>query len=160
MPYLEGESLRARLMREPQLALDDALRITDLISQALQAAHRHGIVHRDIKPENVLLSASSVYVVDFGIAKAVAETDAERLTSTGLSIGTPAYMSPEQASGDKMDARSDQYSLATVLYEMLVGEPPFGGRTAQAIVARRLTETARPIRPVRPGCHFQSSARS
>ncbi len=154
MPYLEGESLRARLMREPQLPLDDALRITDLISQALQAAHRHGIVHRDIKPENVLLSAGSVYVVDFGIAKAVAETDAERLTSTGLSIGTPAYMSPEQASGDKMDARSDQYSLATVLYEMLVGEPPFGGRTAQAIVARRLTETARAIHPVRPGVPF------
>jgi serine/threonine protein kinase len=154
MPYLEGESLRARLMREPQLPLDDALRITDLVSQALQAAHRHGIVHRDIKPENVLLSAGSVYVVDFGIAKAAAETDAERLTSTGLSIGTPAYMSPEQASGDAMDARSDQYSLATVLYEMLVGEPPFGGRTAQAIVARRLTETPRAIHPVRPGVPF------
>ncbi|HSR92667.1 MAG TPA: protein kinase [Gemmatimonadales bacterium] len=154
MPYLEGESLRARLTREPQLPLEDALRITDLVSQALQAAHRHGIVHRDIKPENVLLSAGSVYVVDFGIAKAAAEVDAERLTSTGLSIGTPAYMSPEQASGDKVDARSDQYSLATMLYEMLVGEPPFAGRSAQAIVARRLTETARAIRPVRPGVPF------
>jgi serine/threonine protein kinase/Tfp pilus assembly protein PilF len=151
MPYIEGESLRARLNREPQLAVEEALRITDLVAQALVAAHQRGVVHRDIKPENILLSGGSVYVVDFGIAKALAETDAARLTSTGLAIGTPAYMSPEQATADRVDARTDQYSLATVLYEMLVGEPPFAGRTAQAIVARRLSEAARPIHAVRPG---------
>jgi serine/threonine protein kinase len=151
MPYIEGESLRARLNREPQLPVDEALRITDLVAQALVAAHQRGVVHRDIKPENILLSGGSVYVVDFGIAKALAETDAARLTSTGLALGTPAYMSPEQATADRVDARTDQYSLATALYEMLVGEPPFAGRTAQAIVARRMSENARPIVAVRPG---------
>jgi tetratricopeptide (TPR) repeat protein len=149
MPFIEGESLRTRLDREGALPLDDALRITSDVAGALQTAHAQGIVHRDIKPENVLLHGDSVYVVDFGIAKALVETGGERLTSTGIAIGTPAYMSPEQASAEAVDARSDQYSLATMLYEMLVGEPPFTGRTAQAVVARRFAEPARPIRTVR-----------
>jgi cytochrome c-type biogenesis protein CcmH/NrfG len=149
MPFIEGESLRARLDRDGALPLDDALRITDAVAGALETAHAHGIVHRDIKPENVLLQGDRVYVVDFGIGKALVETGGERLTSTGIAIGTPAYMSPEQASAEAADARSDQYSLATMLYEMLVGEPPFTGPTAQAVVARRFAEPARPIRTVR-----------
>jgi tetratricopeptide (TPR) repeat protein len=149
MPYLPGESLRARLERERHLPIDEALRITAEAAGALAAAHREGIVHRDIKPENVLLSGEHVYLADFGIAKALIETGGERLTGTGLAIGTPAYMSPEQATGSEIDARTDQYSLACVLYEMLAGEPPFTGPTAQAIVARRMAEPARAIRPVR-----------
>ena len=149
MPFIEGESLRARLDRDGALPLDDALRIARDVAGALETAHAQGIVHRDIKPENVLLQGDRVYVVDFGIAKALVETGGERLTSTGIAIGTPAYMSPEQASAEAVDARSDQYSLATMLYEMLVGEPPFTGPTAQAVVARRFAEPARPIRTVR-----------
>jgi tetratricopeptide (TPR) repeat protein len=150
MAYVSGESLRARLARERQLPVDEALRITGDAGSALAAAHRDGVVHRDVKPENLLLEGDRVYVADFGIAKALIETGGERLTSTGLAIGTPAYMSPEQASAQPVDARSDQYSLASVLYEMLVGEPPFTGPTAQAIVARRLTEPPRAVRSVRP----------
>ena len=150
MAYVPGESLRVRMQRERHLPVDDALRIVEDTASALQVAHREGIVHRDIKPENLLLAEGRVYVADFGIAKALLETGSERLTSTGLAIGTPVYMSPEQASAQPVDARSDQYSLASVLYEMLVGEPPFTGPTAQAIVARRLAEPARAIRPVRP----------
>jgi tRNA A-37 threonylcarbamoyl transferase component Bud32/tetratricopeptide (TPR) repeat protein len=149
MPFIEGESLRTRLARDGQLTIDDALRITADVAGALQTAHEQGIVHRDIKPENVLLQGDRVYVVDFGIAKALVETGGERLTSTGIAIGTPAYMSPEQASAGPVDARSDQYGLATMLYEMLIGEPPFTGPTAQAVVARRFAEPARPIRTVR-----------
>ena len=149
MPFIEGESLRTRLDRDGVLPIDDALRITADVADALQTAHAQGIVHRDIKPENVLLQGDRVYVVDFGIAKALVDTGGERLTSTGIAIGTPAYMSPEQASAETVDARSDQYSLATMLYEMLVGEPPFTGPTAQAVVARRFAEPARPIRTVR-----------
>jgi tetratricopeptide (TPR) repeat protein len=150
MAYVPGESLRARIQRERQLPVDEALRITGDAGSALEAAHREGIVHRDIKPENLLLAGDRVYVADFGIAKALIDTGGERLTSTGLAIGTPAYMSPEQACAQPVDARSDQYSLASVLYEMLVGEPPFTGPTAQAIVARRLAEPPRAVRPVRP----------
>jgi tetratricopeptide (TPR) repeat protein len=149
MPFLEGESLRARLMREQQLPIDEALRITNAVGLALEAAHRVDIVHRDIKPENVFLTAEHVYVVDFGVARAVATTDAERLTSTGLAIGTPAYMSPEQAVAGTVDARSDQYSLGAILYEMLAGEPPFSGPNPQVTIARRLTESARPLSTVR-----------
>ena len=149
MPFLDGEPLRARLNREVQLPIDEALRITEAVGNALEAAHRVGVVHRDIKPENVFLSGDLVYVVDFGIAKAIATTDAERLTSTGLAIGTPAYMSPEQVVGGIVDARSDQYSLASMLYEMIAGEPPFGGPNAQATLARRLAEPARPLTTVR-----------
>ena len=149
MPYLDGESLRARLTRETQLPIDESLRITGDVVQALAAAHAKDIVHRDIKPENIFLSGEHVYVVDFGVARAVAMTDAERLTSTGLAIGTPAYMSPEQALAGPVDARSDQYSLAATLYEMLAGEPPFSGPNPQATLARRLVEPARPISTVR-----------
>ncbi len=151
MAYVPGESLRDRLERERHLPIDDALRITEEAATALHAAHREGIVHRDIKPENLLLAGGHVFIADFGIAKALADTGGERLTATGLAIGTPAYMSPEQASAEAVDARSDQYSLASVLYEMLAGEPPFTGPTATAILARRLTERPRPIRTVRPG---------
>ncbi|HJR51608.1 MAG TPA: serine/threonine-protein kinase [Gemmatimonadales bacterium] len=150
MAYVAGESLRARLDRERHLPVAEALRITEGAAAALAAAHREGIVHRDIKPENLLLAGDRVYVADFGIAKAVLETGGERLTSTGLALGTPIYMSPEQAAAQPVDARSDQYSLAGVLYEMLAGEPPFTGPTAQAVVARRLAETPRPVRTVRP----------
>jgi tetratricopeptide (TPR) repeat protein len=149
MPYIDGESLRARLDREPQLPIDIALRVTQQIASALIAAHALGIVHRDIKPENIILADAAAYVVDFGIAKALAETGDERLTSTGIAIGTPAYMSPEQASAGVIDDRTDQYSLACVLYEMLCGEPPFTGPTAAAIIARRFAEAPRPVRTVR-----------
>jgi Tfp pilus assembly protein PilF len=150
MAYVPGESLRARLQRERQLPVDDAIAIAEQAADALAFAHAQGIVHRDVKPENILLAGGSAYVCDFGIAKALGDTGAERLTSTGLAIGTPAYMSPEQAAAGTVDARSDQYGLASVLYEMLAGEPPFTGATAQMIVSRRLAEPARPLRPVRP----------
>jgi Tfp pilus assembly protein PilF len=149
MAYVAGESLRERLGREGQLPVEEAVRIAEAVAAALSAAHRLGIVHRDVKPENLLLAGGDVYVADFGIAKALLETGGERLTSTGLALGTPAYMSPEQAMAEPVDARTDQYSLAGVLYEMLLGEPPFTGPTAQAIVARRLAEPVRPLRPVR-----------
>jgi tetratricopeptide (TPR) repeat protein len=149
MAFIAGESLRTRLDRERHLPVEQALHITEQAAAALHAAHRDGVVHRDIKPENLLLADGQTYVADFGIAKALIETGAERLTSTGLAVGTPAYMSPEQATAQAVDARSDQYSLASVLYEMLAGEPPFTGPTAQAITARRLTEAPRPVRPVR-----------
>ena len=149
MGYVAGESLRERLDRDRHLPVDTALAITEAVAAALTAAHHLGIVHRDIKPENVLLAEGQVYVADFGIAKALIETGGETLTSTGLAIGTPAYMSPEQAMGDAIDARTDQYSLATVLYEMLAGEPPFTGPTAHSIVARRMAENPRGIRSVR-----------
>ncbi|HKT60592.1 MAG TPA: serine/threonine-protein kinase, partial [Gemmatimonadales bacterium] len=123
MPFVEGESLRDRLRRERQLPVEDALRITREAAAALQYAHRHGVVHRDIKPENVLLTSEGhTLVADFGIARALGGADQERLTETGLTLGTPAYMSPEQASGAReLDARTDIYSLGTVLYEMLAG---------------------------------------
>jgi tetratricopeptide (TPR) repeat protein/tRNA A-37 threonylcarbamoyl transferase component Bud32 len=149
MPLLQGESLRERLDREHQLPVDEALRITRAVGSALEAAHRQRVVHRDIKPENVFLAADEVYVVDFGIAKALGDTDAQRLTSTGLAVGTPAYMSPEQSLGQSVDARGDQYSLAAILYEMLLGVPPFTGANAQTIFARRLAEPARPLSTVR-----------
>ncbi len=149
-PYVEGESLRQRCQREGQFPLEDAVRLTGEVAEALGYAHQQGIIHRDIKPENILLSRGHALVADFGIALAVTQSGGGRLTETGLSLGTPAYMSPEQAMADpRLDGRSDQYSLACVLYEMLVGEPPFTGPTAQAIVARRLAEPARAIRPVR-----------
>jgi TolB-like protein/Flp pilus assembly protein TadD len=152
MPLVEGESLRDRLRRETQLPVEDAMRIATDAARALQYAHDHGVVHRDIKPENLLLTRDgSTLVADFGIARALDAGGAERLTETGLSVGTPAYMSPEQASGDRtVDARSDQYSLACVLYEMLAGEPPFTGPTAQAVNARRLCGEVPALRHVRP----------
>jgi Tfp pilus assembly protein PilF len=149
MPYLKGESLRERLAREGQLSVEESLRITQAVGQALETAHRQQVGHRDIKPENIFLAGDQVYVVDFGIAKALGVVDADRLTSTGIAIGTPAYMSPEQSVAAAVDVRSDQYSLATVLYEMLAGEPPFTGANTQAIFARRLQEPARSLRTVR-----------
>jgi serine/threonine-protein kinase len=150
MPLVEGESLRGRLAREKQLPLDDALRITREVADALDHAHAHGLVHRDIKPANILLENGHAVVADFGIARAITTAGGEALTETGLSLGTPLYMSPEQAAGEpSMDGRSDQYALGCVLYEMLAGEPPFTGRTAQAILARRLSESVPPLRSVR-----------
>jgi eukaryotic-like serine/threonine-protein kinase len=151
MPYVEGESLRDRLRRERQLPLDDALRIAVEAARALDYAHTHGVVHRDIKPENILLTRDgSTLVADFGIARALGSGDGPQLTETGMAVGTPAYMSPEQAAGDRqVDARSDVYSLGCVVYEMLAAEPPFTGPTPQAILTRRFTETPRPLRSVR-----------
>jgi eukaryotic-like serine/threonine-protein kinase len=141
MPYVEGESLRARLQREKQLPIGDAVQLATEVASALDYAHRHGVIHRDIKPENILLHDGQALVADFGIALAVSAAGRTRLTETGLSIGTPQYMSPEQAMGDReLDARSDIYSLGIVLYEMLTGDPPFHGSTAQAIVAKVITE--------------------
>jgi len=150
LPFVRGESLRDLLNREKQLGLDDALAIIKQVGSALDYAHRQGVVHRDIKPENILLQEGEAMLTDFGIALAVKEAGGNRLTETGLSLGTPAYMSPEQATGDRtLDARSDLYSLAAVLYEMLVGEPPVTGATVQAIIAKLLTEQPTRIRTVR-----------
>ncbi len=146
MPYVEGESLRRRLDNEQQLPVADAVRITSEVASALDYAHRHGVIHRDIKPENILLQDGSALVADFGIALAVTQAGGERLTETGLTLGTPNYMSPEQAMGERtITARSDIYSLGVVCYEMLCGEPPFTGRSAQAIAARVMTEEPRPL---------------
>jgi eukaryotic-like serine/threonine-protein kinase len=152
MPYVEGESLRERLSRERQLPLHDALRIAQEAAEALDYAHRHGIVHRDIKPENILLSEGHALVADFGICRALGVGEpGERLTETGLVVGTPTYMSPEQAAGERsLDGRTDVYSLGVVLYEMLAGEPPYTGPTAQAVMAKRFGEPVRPIRRTRP----------
>jgi serine/threonine-protein kinase len=140
MPYMGGESLRDYLTREGELPLADALRITREVADALAFAHTHNVVHRDIKPENILLSARHALVSDFGVARAISRAAGERTTSAGIVVGTPSYMSPEQASGDStIDGRSDIYSLACVLYEMLTGTPPFIGATPQAIIARRFT---------------------
>jgi TolB-like protein len=137
MPYVAGESLRARLLRERQLSLDEALRIAAEVASALDHSHRHGIIHRDIKPENILLEDGQALVADFGIARAVSAVGEGKLTSTGVSLGTPAYMSPEQGMADpNLDGRTDIYSLGCVLYEMLAGSPPFTGRTTQALIAR------------------------
>jgi serine/threonine-protein kinase len=146
MPFIEGESLRARLTREKQLTIEDAVRITREVAGALDYAHRHGVIHRDIKPENILLHERQALVSDFGIAIAIQQAGGHRLTETGLSLGTPQYMSPEQATADReLDARSDVYSLGCVLYEMIAGEPPHTGPTAQAVIAALLTEEPRPV---------------
>jgi TolB-like protein/Flp pilus assembly protein TadD len=152
MPYVEGESLRGRLERTGALPLEEALRLTREAADALDCAHRHGVVHRDIKPENILLSGDHARVADFGIARALEGAGDERLTGTGVTVGTPAYMSPEQGWGSgTVDGRSDIYSLACVLYELLTGEPPFSGRTPQAVIARRYVESARPVSLLRAG---------
>ncbi|HEV8195191.1 MAG TPA: protein kinase, partial [Gemmatimonadales bacterium] len=151
MPFVEGESLRDRLKRDKQLPLDDALRITREVADALSYAHSKGVIHRDIKPENILLESGHAVVADFGIAKAVSVAGGQTLTRTGMSIGTPQYMSPEQAAGESdLDGRSDLYSLACVLYEMLAGQPPFSGATAESLVHQHLIVDARPITQLRP----------
>ncbi len=150
MPYVEGESLRDRLNRETQLSLEDALQVAAEVADALSYAHSLGVVHRDIKPENILFAAGHAVIADFGIALAVTEAGGESLTATGLAVGTPAYMSPEQASGvDPVDGRADIYALGCVLYEMLAGGPPFTGPTAQAILARKSVEPVPPLSGVR-----------
>jgi eukaryotic-like serine/threonine-protein kinase len=150
MPYVEGESLRDRLRREGQLPLDNALQITQEVADALEYAHGQGVVHRDIKPENILLSRGHALVADFGIAQALQVTDADHLTATGVAVGTPAYMSPEQADGaSSVDGRSDLYSLGCVLYEMLTGEVPYSGRTPQAVIAKRVLEPLPHVRTLR-----------
>jgi TolB-like protein/tRNA A-37 threonylcarbamoyl transferase component Bud32 len=153
MPFVEGQSLRDRLRQEKQLPVEDALRIATEAARALDYAHRHGVVHRDIKPENILLTRDGdTLITDFGIARALAagvEGPDDRLTETGMAIGTPAYMSPEQASGGQVDARTDIYTLGTVLYEMLAGEPPFTGPTAQAITAKRFRGEVPHVRQAR-----------
>ena len=150
MPFVKGETLRDRMSHERQLPVADAVRITLEVASALDYAHRQGVVHRDIKPENILLHDGSAMVADFGIALAASKASGQRMTETGMSLGTPHYMSPEQAMGEReITARSDVYALGAVLYEMLTGEPPFTGATAQAVVARVLTESPRPLMPQR-----------
>jgi eukaryotic-like serine/threonine-protein kinase len=150
MPVVDGESLRQRIRRERQLPVEEAVRLARTVAEALDFAHAHGIVHRDIKPENILLFGNEPMVADFGIALAIDAFGQDRLTRTGFSLGTPAYMSPEQACGEpRLDGRTDIYSLGCVLYEMLAGEPPYTGPTPQAVVARRLTEPPPSLRAVR-----------
>ena len=150
MPYVEGESLRERLDRDSQLPVEEAVGIARNVASALEYAHEQGVIHRDIKPANILLHRGEPLVADFGIALAVAEAGGGRITETGLSVGTPHYMSPEQAAGERsLDPRSDVYALGCVLYEMLAGQPPHAGPTAQAVLARILTDEARPVRELR-----------
>ncbi|MDH3732944.1 MAG: protein kinase [Gemmatimonadota bacterium] len=150
MPYVEGESLRDRLNREGSLPIEDAVRITREVADGLEHAHGAGVVHRDIKPENILLSGGHATIADFGIATAVSEAGANRLTQTGLSLGTPTYMSPEQAGGEmRPDVRSDIYGLGCVAYETLAGDPPFSGSSPRVVMARKLAEAPPPIRTVR-----------
>ncbi len=150
MPYVAGESLRDRLRREKQLPVDEAISIARQVASALTYAAAHGVIHRDLKPDNVLLIGDTAMVADFGIARALAESGSERLTGTGGVIGTPPYMSPEQASGERdIDARSDVYALGCVLYETLAGEPPYTGPTAQSIVAQHLASPVPPVRRIR-----------
>jgi serine/threonine protein kinase/Tfp pilus assembly protein PilF len=150
MPFVEGESLRDKLRTTPQLPVEEAVRIARDVAAALDYAHRHGVVHRDIKPENVMLHEGEAIVTDFGIAKAVSAAGAETLTQTGMAVGTPTYMSPEQAMGEgEPDGRSDVYSLGCMLFEMLTGNPPFTGSTAQALITRRFTEPVPSVRATR-----------
>jgi eukaryotic-like serine/threonine-protein kinase len=149
MPYVAGESLRARIDREKQLPVDDAIRLAREVADALAAAHSQGVVHRDIKPENILLEGGHAVVADFGIARAVSAAGGDRLTESGMVIGTPHYMSPEQATASEVDGRSDIYSLGCVVYEMLAGMPPFTGSTAQAVMARHSVDAVPSLRTVR-----------
>jgi Tol biopolymer transport system component/tRNA A-37 threonylcarbamoyl transferase component Bud32 len=151
MPFVDGETLRTKLERERQLPVKEAVRVATEVANALDYAHKRGVIHRDIKPENILLQDGQALVADFGIALAVSQAGGARMTQTGLSLGTPSYMSPEQAMGEKtITAKSDVYALGAMTYEMLMGDPPFGGSTAQAIVSQILTALPRPIRAFRP----------
>ena len=151
MPYVEGESLRDRLDREKQLPIDDALQVVREVADALSYAHSRGVIHRDIKPENILVESGHAVVADFGIARAVSAAGGDQLTQTGIAVGTPRYMSPEQAAGGRdLDGRSDLYSLGCVLYEMLAGQPPFTGPTVESVVHQHLTAEPRAITQLRP----------
>ena len=159
MPFVRGESLRQRLTREGQLPLETVSAIASQVAAALDYAHKRGVVHRDVKPDNLLLSDDQVYLADFGIASALENAAGSRLTETGLTLGTPAYMSPEQAAAERrIDGRSDQYSLACVVFEMLAGEPPFTGPTAQAIIAKRMGGPPPTIGMLRPSLPAHVSA--
>ena len=150
MPYSEGESLRQRLDRQRQLAVDESIRIAIEVADGLDYAHRQGVVHRDIKPGNILLAEGHATIADFGIARAIEAAKDERVTTTGIGVGTPLYASPEQATGDEaLDGRTDVYSLGCVLYEMLAGEPPLSGSTPKMIQARRMSETPTPLNSLR-----------
>ena len=150
MPYVEGETLRDRLDRDRQLPIEEVVRLASGVAEALDYAHRHGVVHRDIKPENILVHEGQPLIADFGIALALTQANGSRLTETGLSLGTPHYMSPEQATGDRqIDGRSDIYALGAVAYELLAGEPPHDGPSAQAVIAKIVTEEPRRLRLLR-----------
>jgi serine/threonine-protein kinase len=150
MPYIQGETLRNKLDREHQFGVEEAVKIATDVADALDYAHRHGVIHRDIKPENILLHDGRPMVADFGIALALSAAAGGRMTETGLSLGTPHYMSPEQATAEKdITARSDVYSLASVLYEMLTGQPPHLGGSAQQIIMKIVTDAARPVTELR-----------
>ncbi|MCA2992143.1 protein kinase, partial [Gemmatimonas sp.] len=151
MPVVQGQSLREQLETQRQLPIADAVRIASEVAGALDHAHRLGIIHRDIKPENIMLQDGHVLVADFGIGKAISDAPGDTLTQVGMSVGTPAYMSPEQAVGEEVDGRSDLYSLGCVLYEMLVGEPPFTGPTVQAVIAKRFVQTPADVMALREG---------
>jgi serine/threonine-protein kinase len=149
-PFVEGESLRGRMKRESQLPVDEAARLAIEVADALDFAHTKGVIHRDIKPENILLHDGHAVVADFGVARLMRRVGGEWTTGVGMTVGSPAYMSPEQASGEReIDGRADVYSLACVLYEMLVGEPPFTARSAHMIIAAKLSGVARSVRGVR-----------
>jgi serine/threonine-protein kinase len=150
MPFIQGETLRAKLDRDTQLGIDEAVRLSTAVADALDYAHRQGVIHRDIKPANILLHEGRPMVADFGIALAVSAAAGGRMTETGLSLGTPRYMSPEQATADKeITARSDIYSLGSVPYEMLAGSPPHVGASAQQIIMKIVTEEATPVTRLR-----------
>ncbi len=150
MPFIDGETLREKLNRETQLGIDEAVKITTEVADALNYAHGEGVIHRDIKPENILIHNGRPMVADFGIALAVSAAAGGRMTETGMSLGTPHYMSPEQATAEKdLTHRSDIYSLGSVLYEMLTGEPPHVGGSAQAIIMKIVTDDARPVTELR-----------
>ena len=150
MDYVDGESLRDRLRRQPQLPIEDVVRLASAIAAPMTYAHAHGIVHRDIKPENILLSGDRVYVLDFGLARAILDAAGARLTVTGISVGTPAYMSPEQVRADRsVDYRSDIYSFGCIVYEMLVGAPPFKGATIPLLMSARFLKQPTPISAMR-----------
>ncbi len=150
MPFIDGETLRDKLNREKQLGIEEAVKITSEVADALDYAHRHNVIHRDIKPENILLHDGRPMVADFGIALAVSAAAGKRMTETGLSLGTPHYMSPEQATAEKdITNRSDIYSLGSMLYEMLTGDPPHTGSTAQGIIMKIVADDARPVTEVR-----------
>lgn len=149
MPHVSGESLRARIDRGP-LQIPEALWIAFQVGTAIDFAHSANVLHRDIKPENILLASAGAMVCDFGVARAIEEAGGERISSSGMLIGTPGYMSPEQARGGVLDGRCDIYALGCVMYEMLTGEPVFTGRTSQALLAKQLTQTPRPLRTLRP----------
>src|SRR5437660_3493621 len=151
MPYVRGESLRQRLVRERRLPVRDALRIAREVGLGLDFAHREGFIHRDVKPENILLADGQAMIADFGIGRAIAQAGGEGITEVGLAIGTPEYMSPEQAAGQRqLDGRCDIYSLACVVFEMLTGAPPFTGSSAAAVIGRHLAEAPPPLRGRRP----------